>query len=114
MSLIHRTMMISFTAVESVIQVVLLGHFAAAIVLCMLFSILTRGYPVQNKDTFLLNFLGTSVHNSLVNYKKSTCLFCEFVFGNPTTGCFFTRLQMPLNRRFKSLFTILLLSKCEN
>ena len=36
-------MMISFTAVKSLIQVVLLGHSAAAIVLCMLFSILTRG-----------------------------------------------------------------------
>ena len=107
-SLIHRTMMISFTAVKSLIQVELLGHFAAAIVLCMLFSILTRGYAVQNKDTV------TSVHNSIVNYKKSTCLFCEFAFGNPATGCFFTRLQMPLNRRLKSLFTILLLSKCEN
>ena len=45
-------MMISFTAVKSfIIRVVLLGHFAAAIVLCMLFSILTRGYAVQNKDT---------------------------------------------------------------
>ena len=93
MSLIHQSMVISFTAVKSLIQVVLLGHFAAAIVLCMLFSILTRGYAVQNKDTFLLRVWGTSVHNSLVNYKKSTCLFCEFVLGNPATGCFFTCLQ---------------------
>ena len=44
----QRTMMISFSAVKSLIQVALLGHFAEAIVLCMLFSFLTRGYAVQN------------------------------------------------------------------
>ena len=45
-------MMISFTSVKSLIKLCFSGTSqCAAIVLCMLFSILTRGYAVQNKDT---------------------------------------------------------------
>ena len=53
------------------------------------------------KTHFPTKSLGTSVHNSLVNYKNSICLLCEFFCGNLATGCFFARLQMSLNRRLK-------------